>query len=81
MPPLAPDGVVMVPSKRMKSLIDEWERASHRAYIDMHCAIMGALKEEAKKLKEAKKEKSKNKGKKRAADSDDKPKKKKAKAV
>ena len=77
MPPLAPDGVVMVPSKRMKSLIDEWERASHRAYIDMHCAITGALKEEAKKLKEAKKEKSKNKGKKRAADSDDKPKKKK----
>jgi hypothetical protein len=81
MPPLAPDGVTMVPSKKMKSIIDEWERASHRACIDMHDAIMGALEEEVKRLKEAKKEKSKNKGKKRAADSDDKPKKKKVKVV
>ncbi len=79
MPPLAPDGVTMVASKKMKSIIDEWERESHRACVEMHDAIMGALEEEVKRLKESKK--GKNKGKKRASDSDLKPKKKKKKVV
>lgn len=79
MPPLAPDGVTMVQSKKMKSLIDEWERESHRACVEMHDAIMAALEEEVKRLKESKK--GKNKGKKRASDSDLKPKKKKKKVV